>query len=78
MTSPARTRVGEPRLFGRIRDESRLDQNRRDIRRLEHDETRVLDAAARDVADRKQFVHDFFRGRDAGAHARALGKVEQY
>ena len=70
--------IAQARLFGRIGDERGLDQHRRNVRRLQHEEAGVLDAAARDVADAVQLVHHLLRGIDARAHARALRKIEQH
>ena len=74
--------VLEPRFFFRVGDERRLDQDRRDVRRLEHRETRLLDARlvqgvdALELAQHRraelQAVVDLRRGRQVEQHARDL------
>ncbi len=68
----------QPQLFLRVRNIGRLDQHRRDVRRFQHHEARLLDLRLANLADLVQLAQHAFRRHLARAQRRGLRQVQQH
>src|SRR5690606_39592437 len=71
-------RVAEPLLLVRVADEGGLDQDRRNVRRLQHREAGLLDARLVQLADAAEFAEHEVPEAARALDLRGRRQVEQY